>query len=128
MGAKNVVEEEDVRMEKSPVFISCFLVVGLFAGVSNAQRAPYVCYPNEPGSLLVFPLVDNINYTTHIDISNRATTDVWLQGLMVVHDEDAEEGEFEKTIRAIIITIATAQLKRLFAMFVYLLSFKYLTV
>jgi hypothetical protein len=64
--------------------MACFLIIGLFAGVSNAQVS---CVPNEQGSLLVFPLIDNINYTTYVDITNRASTDVWLQGIFVVHTD-----------------------------------------
>jgi hypothetical protein len=37
-----------------------------------------------PGSVLVFPLIDNIHFKTIVDITNRAREDVWLQCYMVV--------------------------------------------
>lgn len=43
------------------------------------------CKPNEMGSLLVFPLIDNINARTIVEIANLGKRDVWLQGFMVVH-------------------------------------------
>lgn len=53
----------------------------LYGGLANAQ-APGTAQCsdlNEPGSMLVFPLIDNVNFSTIIEITNRADTDVWLQ-------------------------------------------------
>jgi len=52
-------------------------------GVSYSVALP-VCIPNEAGSLLVFPLIDNIGAQTIIEIVNRGNEDVWLEGIMVV--------------------------------------------
>jgi hypothetical protein len=68
-------------MKKLTVLLAFSLVIGLCAGLVSAQ----VNNLNEPGSLLVFPLIDNINFTTVIEIANRAPTDVWLQCYMITH-------------------------------------------
>jgi hypothetical protein len=68
-------------MKKLTVLLTFCLVIGLCGGIVSAQ----VNNLNEPGSLLVFPLIDNINYTTIIEIANRAATDVWLQCYMITH-------------------------------------------
>jgi hypothetical protein len=69
---------------KKVVVISFFLFVVTFFGLvtpdANAQS-----FLNEPGSILVFPLIDNINYQSIVQICNTAQVDVWLQGFMIVH-------------------------------------------
>jgi len=50
---------------------------------------------NETGSLLVYPLIDNINYSTIVEISNRADVAVWLAGFMIVH-ASGNPTDFEK--------------------------------
>jgi hypothetical protein len=45
--------------------------------------------------MLVFPLIDNINYNTIIEIVNRANTDVWLAGFMITHGP-GQPSNFEK--------------------------------
>jgi len=69
-------------MRKTALIISFFMVLGLCAGYAGAQQVNNL---NEPGSLLVFPLMDNINYSTIIEIANRAATDVWLEGYVIAH-------------------------------------------
>jgi hypothetical protein len=64
-------------------------------GVSHAQDATYSNNMYEQGSILVYPLIDNIYRTTIIGITNRANTDVWLQGFMIVHPP-GKPTEFEK--------------------------------
>jgi hypothetical protein len=64
-------------MKKLLIAICC-----LFAFSAGATE---VCDMNEQGSILVFPLIDNINYRTIVEIANRANTDVWLGGFMIVH-------------------------------------------
>lgn len=63
------------------VLILC-LTLTAFSGVSFAQ----VNNLNEPGSIVVFPLIDNINYRTFVGISNMAQSDVYLQCFMVTNE------------------------------------------
>jgi hypothetical protein len=72
-----------MKMKKLKMFLALMFIIGLCAGVANAQ----VSQLNVPGSLLVFPLIDNINGITYVDLVNRADTDVWLQGFIIAHDE-----------------------------------------
>lgn len=59
-------------------------------------QTPKDCNLNEPGSLLVYPLIDNINYSTIVDMCNKANQDVWLHGFMIVHPP-GNPTDFEKT-------------------------------
>jgi len=68
-------------------------VMALCGGVAFAQRP--MCVPNEPGSLLVYPLINNIGAQTIIEIVNRGGEDVWLQGIMVLTPTGAQ-GTFIK--------------------------------
>lgn len=70
------------------LFILCF-AFGLCAGLAQAQIA--VNNMEEPGSILVYPLIDNINYTTIVEITNRAPTDVWLQCYMITNEPAPQE-------------------------------------
>jgi hypothetical protein len=80
-------------MKKIIAVISVLLVVGFFAGFAHAQ----VNNLNEPGSILVFPLLDNINYSTIIEIANtNPTTDVWLAGYIIAHPPGAPQ-DFQKS-------------------------------
>ncbi len=54
--------------------------VGLFATQARAQG-----FMNEPGSLLAFPLVDNINFSTIINIANTCNTDEVLECYIITH-------------------------------------------
>jgi hypothetical protein len=52
---------------------------------------------NEPGSLLVYPLIDNINGNSIIEITNRSAVGVWLQGYFIGHNGgDPSKCKFEK--------------------------------
>lgn len=52
--------------------------------VSDVKPTPAtVCKPLEPGSLLVFPLIDNIERTTILSLVNHSSSDVWLLGYMI---------------------------------------------
>jgi len=63
------------------------------AGFAQAQ----LCAPTEEGSLLVFPLVDNVGAAkTIIDIVNRGNSDVWLQGMMIVSATPTDHKSFIK--------------------------------
>jgi hypothetical protein len=73
-----------MKMKKLKMFLALMFIIGLCAGVANAQ----VSQLNVPGSLLVFPLIDNINGVTYVDLVNRAYTDVWLQGFIIAHDAE----------------------------------------
>jgi hypothetical protein len=69
-------------MKKLTAVLTVLLAVGLFTGFAHAQANNL----NEPGSILVFPLLDNINYSTIIEIANtNPTTDVWLAGYIIAH-------------------------------------------
>jgi len=74
------------------------LLVVLFCLFAFSAQATEICDMNEQGSILVFPLIDNINYKTIVEIANRANTDVWLGGFMIVHapgfPEDFEKKDF----------------------------------
>jgi hypothetical protein len=83
-------------MKKMRMFLAVLLAIGLWVGAAHAQVE--VSRVNEPGSMLVFPLIDNtthpanppgqpgpITYNTIIEIVNRANTDVWLAGFMITH-------------------------------------------
>jgi hypothetical protein len=76
-------------MKKLLIVVFC-----LFA-ISASTAATEVCDMNEQGSILVFPLIDNINYRTIVEIANRAITDVWLGGFMIVHPP-ADPYDFHK--------------------------------
>lgn len=76
-------------------FAVCFVLlisVGIFCAGAQAQ----VNNLNEPGSILVYPLIDNINYSTIVEITNLEITDVWLAGFLILHPPGLPE-EFEKT-------------------------------
>ncbi len=60
-------------------------VVLLLAALFSAAPAQAQSFMNEPGSILVFPLIDNINGATIVSISNLAGTEVTLECLMVTH-------------------------------------------
>jgi hypothetical protein len=57
---------------------------GGFAATSTVMKVDSgVLQLYEPGSLLVFPLVDNVGRTTILSINNLAPSGVWLQGFML---------------------------------------------
>jgi hypothetical protein len=71
-------------MKKLAVFVTFLLAVGLSAGVSLAAPTNL----NELGSVLVYPLIDNRNYETIIEVANEGLADVWVAGYMIVHADD----------------------------------------
>jgi hypothetical protein len=58
------------------------VVLALATGWAQAQT---MCNINEQGSLLVYPLIDNINADTIIEIVNQGDLPVWVQGYMIGH-------------------------------------------
>jgi hypothetical protein len=71
-----------MKMKKIKLVFAVMLAVGLFAGATYAQVSDL----NEPGSVLVFPLIDNINGMTWVDIVNRGD-EVVVQGLIIAHND-----------------------------------------
>lgn len=65
----------------SATFLILLLVVALAAPGAQGQT----CRLNEPGSLLVYPLIDNIDGTTIIKLANLGGSDVWLHGMVITH-------------------------------------------
>jgi hypothetical protein len=78
---------EEIGMRKLWILLFCLFAV--------SAQATEICDMNEQGSALVFPLIDNINYRTIVEIANRANTDVWLGGFMIVHPP-ADPYDFQK--------------------------------
>jgi hypothetical protein len=72
-------------MKKLAVVMVMCMVLAV-AGMANAQ-----CNVKEPGSMLVFPLVDNIFHSTIIDMANLSGNPVTLECYAITHgvgDED----------------------------------------
>jgi hypothetical protein len=71
-------------MKKLVLLTAMIFAVGMTFGLGSASAQ--VNNLNEPGSILVFPLIDNINYSSIIEIANtNPTTPVWLAGYIVAH-------------------------------------------
>lgn len=69
-------------MKKFIVILTVLVALGGFAGFASAT----VNNLNEPGSILVFPHLDNITYSTIVEIANtNPTKDVWLAGYIIAH-------------------------------------------
>lgn len=85
-------------MKKFVVTALLTLAVSLLS--TDAQAAgDQVNNIKEQGSLLVYPLIDNLGSTgnrTVIEVTNRANVDVWLQGFMIVHDDSPPPYYFVK--------------------------------
>ena len=79
-------------MKKIAAFSVFLFLVGIFCAGAQAQ----VNNMEEQGSILVYPLIDNINYSTIVEITNRNVTDVWLAGMFILHPPGSPE-DFEKT-------------------------------
>ncbi len=58
-------------------------MLGLNATPSQAQG-----FMNEPGSLLAYPLIDNINGVTIVNIANVCSVDIVLECYMITHGPD----------------------------------------
>ncbi len=80
-------------MKKRPTIFIFFMVIFLFTAFSHAQMVGYM---NEPGSLIAFPLVDNITYSTIINITNTGLANIMLECNMATHGPDNDEID-EKT-------------------------------
>jgi len=66
-------------------FIVFLLALGLCAGIAPAQYFGSLSIPNEPGSILVFPLVDNTDgKQTIIELTNGGPAGAWLHGYFIV--------------------------------------------
>jgi hypothetical protein len=78
-------------MKKLSVLFAFLFVVGLCAGVANASPTQL----NYRGSLLVFPLMDNINAKTIIEVANTSPNPVTIEGFVVAHPP-ADEHDFVK--------------------------------
>jgi hypothetical protein len=73
-------------MRKLFIIFTLFLAIGLAAGPGYAvNHGPHVNALNEPGSLLVYPLIDNINGVTIVNIANTGTYDVDIECYSVTH-------------------------------------------
>lgn len=89
-------------MKRLIIFVTVLFAVGMVFGFTNAEAQ--VNNLNEPGSMLVFPLVDNINYSTIIEIANTSITDdVWLCGYAIMHPPN-EPANFIKSDFKIFLT------------------------
>jgi hypothetical protein len=78
---------------KKLAVITALCMVLAFAGFASAQ----VCNVKEPGSMLVFPLVDNIYHSTIIDMANLGNVPVTLECYAITHGAPpAEEDDFLK--------------------------------
>ena len=62
------------------LLVAC-IVMALLKGLAGAQ----INEANRPGSLLAFPLVENTNFKTIVEITNRSTQSVWLECRMTTH-------------------------------------------
>jgi hypothetical protein len=73
--------------------VSLTIILGIFFTSSPVKGQGN--YLNERGSILVFPLIDNEDRHTIIDIVNMSDSDVWVQAYMIVHPPDRPY-DFEK--------------------------------
>jgi hypothetical protein len=67
------------------LFLTTVFFLSIFVTAASAQMP--VNHLNEPGSILVFPYVDNINnfYNTVLTITNTAPYSVYLEGHAITH-------------------------------------------
>ena len=77
-------------MKKSVIFCAFCFFLCFCGGTAGAQ----VNNLNEPGSLLVFPLIDNIDFSTIVEITNTGEQDVWLQCWMIIKESEVERKDF----------------------------------
>ena len=68
-------------MKKLAVLSVLYLGVALFAYLEHCKATGVL----EPGSSLVYPLIDNIFHRTIVDITNVSDADAWLQCCMTTH-------------------------------------------
>jgi hypothetical protein len=73
-------------MRRLFIIFTLFVAIGLAAGPAYAlNHVPHVNALNEPGSLLVYPLIDNINGVTIVNIANLGNQDVDIECYSVTH-------------------------------------------
>lgn len=77
-------------MKKTSMVLAVYFVIGFSCGLANAQ----VNNLNEPGSLLVFPLIDSIDFSTIVEITNTAEQDVWLWCWMITKEPGVKAKDF----------------------------------
>lgn len=78
--------------------LALLLVIAI--GLSGTASFAQLCDLNEQGSLLVFPLIDNIAANrTIVSLVNRDTSDVWLEGFMIVSPAAAPETVVKKDLQ-----------------------------
>lgn len=71
-------------MKKLAIFTALCMVL-VFSGFAFGQAVNNTSAKNTPGSLLVWPLIDNQNYSTIIEVANTAFVPVVLDCEMVTH-------------------------------------------
>ncbi len=64
------------------------MTLGLFAVPGYAGLGPIVSDLNEPGAILAYPLIDNINGVTIVNIANTSAEPQMLECFMVTHGPD----------------------------------------
>jgi hypothetical protein len=80
-------------MKKLTIAIALCMAVALCAGMAWAQNAA-TCALNEPGSMVVFPVVKNLDgYQTIVEIANLSDADVWLKCYMILPEPDGPPAE-----------------------------------
>jgi hypothetical protein len=85
-------EEEEAMKKLAVVMVMCMVLA--VAGFAFAQET---CNVKEPGSMLVFPLVDNIYHSTIIDMANLGNQAVTLECYAITHGPPpAAEDDFLK--------------------------------
>ncbi len=73
-------------MRKLIFLLILCMTIGLFAAPSHAQ--PALSDLNEPGAILVYPLIDNIHGVTIVNIANTSSDAQILECYMVTHGPD----------------------------------------
>ncbi len=80
-------------MRKLIITLTLCLTVLLSAAPGQAGVTPVVNALNEPGSLLAYPLIDNIYFTTIINIANTGTDPAVVECYMVTQGIDGSVDE-----------------------------------
>ncbi len=85
-------------MKKLLIVLTLCMAVGLFGGLSDvqAQDCKNVSALNEPGSIVTYPLIDNINFTTIINIANTGTDSITLECYMITHGTESTDIDEKK--------------------------------
>ena len=83
--------------------VAVIAVISILLAFATFASAQQVCSVKEPGSLLVFPLVDNIFHSTIVDMANLGPQDVTLECYAITHGI-TNETEFQKIDFHIVLT------------------------